>query len=153
MRRMFRTDHSSRRILCLSSSPTIRINPKLTILMQRSAVCKGRRFGAVTCAISASVVFIINFVVIIWGSVHNKSKGSVLYEGHCKQVHQLNTGLHLLLNLLSTLLLSSSNYCMQCLSAPTRKEIDETHARGTWLDIGIPSIRNLRQINPRRTVL
>ncbi|KAF2790980.1 hypothetical protein K505DRAFT_310397 [Melanomma pulvis-pyrius CBS 109.77] len=114
---------------------------------------QGWRFGAVTCAISASAVFIINFVVTIWGSVHNKSKGSVLYEGNCKKAHQLDTGLHLLLNLLSTLLLSSSNYCMQCLSAPTRKELDEAHARGMWLDIGIPSIRNLMQINPRRTVL
>lgn len=35
---------------------------------------------------------------------------------------------------------------MQCLSAPTRKEVDEAHAKGKWLDIGVPSVRNLTSI-------
>ena len=35
---------------------------------------------------------------------------------------------------------------MQCLSAPTRKEVDEAHAKGKWLDIGVPSVRNLTNI-------
>lgn len=101
----------------------------------------GWRFGAINCAIWASVVFLINFTVTIWGSVHNKTKGDVLFEGDCERVRKLNTGLHLLINLLSTVLLSSSNYCMQCLSAPTRREIDDSHAKRIWLDIGVPSIR------------
>lgn len=42
---------------------------------------------------------------------------------------------------------------MQCLSAPTRKEIDRAHARGVWLDIGIPSVRNLRYISKRRVLI
>lgn len=33
---------------------------------------------------------------------------------------------------------------MQLLSAPTRVYIDRAHSSGHWLDIGIPSIRNLR---------
>ena len=28
-------------------------------------------------------------------------------------------------------------------SFPTRKEIDRAHAKGDWLDIGIPSVRNI----------
>lgn len=113
----------------------------------------GWRFGAINCAISASVVFTINLVVTIWGSVHNKSKGSVLFEGDCEEARKLNTGIHFLINLLSTILLSSSNYCMQCLSAPTRREVDEAHAQQIWLDIGVPSIHNLRRINRRRAIL
>lgn len=35
---------------------------------------------------------------------------------------------------------------MQCLSAPTRKEVDKAHAKGKWLDIGVPSVRNLTNI-------
>jgi len=33
---------------------------------------------------------------------------------------------------------------MQLLSAPTRKNVDRAHSQGIWLDIGIPSLRNLR---------
>jgi len=113
----------------------------------------GWRFGAINCAISASIVFLINFIVTIWGSVHNKSKGNVLFDGDCEQARKLNTGLHFLINVLSTILLSSSNYCMQILSAPTRKEIDAAHAKGQWMDIGVPSIHNLRKINVRRAIL
>lgn len=65
----------------------------------------------------------------------------------------MNSYLHFAINLLSTILLSSSNYCMQCLSAPTRKEVNTAHAKGVWLDIGIPSMRNLRYIDRRRVIL
>ena len=36
---------------------------------------------------------------------------------------------------------------MQCLTSPTRDEIDKAHARYDWLDIGILSLRNLRRIS------
>ena len=71
-------------------------------------------------------------------------KEGILWEGDCERVRQINVGVHLVINLLSTTMLSSSNYCMQCLSAPTRNEVDKAHAHGIWLDIGVPSLRNLR---------
>ncbi|KAF2475426.1 uncharacterized protein BDR25DRAFT_279479 [Lindgomyces ingoldianus] len=114
---------------------------------------EGWRFGAINCAISASIVFLINFIVTIWGSAHKNANKGVLLEGDCDKVHQVNTGLHFLINLLSTILLGSSNYCMQCLSAPTRSEIDAAHAKGIWLDIGVPSVRNLRHISQKRVGL
>jgi hypothetical protein len=101
------------------------------------------------------VVFLINLVITIWGSWNPKSGGDagILYTGDCEKVRQLNVGIHVLINILSTVLLSGSNYCMQCLSAPTRKEIDEAHAKGVWLDVGIPSVRNLDMIKTQRFVL
>jgi hypothetical protein len=113
----------------------------------------GWRFGAINCAVWASVVFIINFVVTIWASVHNKTRGNLLYQGDCDKVDQLNTGVHLIINFLSTVLLSSSNYAMQCLSAPTRNDVDKAHAKRVWLDIGVPSIHNLRRISRKRALL
>lgn len=110
----------------------------------------GWRFGAINCAISASFVFLVNFVVTI---IFATGEDGVLFDGDCERARQLNTGIHLLINLLSTVLLSSSNYCMQCLSAPTRKEIDQAHAQGRWLDIGVQSVHNLRNINVRRTII
>jgi hypothetical protein len=115
----------------------------------------GWRFGALGCAASSTVVFVINLVVTIWGSWNLKSgdDAGALYTGDCERVRQMNVGIHVLINILSTVLLSGSNYCMQCLSAPTRKEIDEAHAKGVWLDIGIPSMRNLNMIKTQRVVL
>ena len=61
--------------------------------------------------------------------------------------------LHVGLNIFGTALIGASNYNMQCLSFPTRDEIDLAHSRGTWLDIGVPSIRNLRYIPWKRIML
>ena len=113
----------------------------------------GWRFGVTNFAIWASLVFLINFIVTIWGSVSYTDSEGVLNEGDCGQTKTLNAGLHVLINILSTILLSGSNYCMQCLSAPTRGEIDKAHHARKWLDIGIPSFRNLRHISRSRLVL
>lgn len=66
----------------------------------------------------------------------------LIYGGSCSRVKRLDQWLHLLINLLSTGMLSASNYCMQLQAAPTRAKIDEAHNSGKWLDIGIPSLRN-----------
>ncbi|OJJ82358.1 uncharacterized protein ASPGLDRAFT_531052 [Aspergillus glaucus CBS 516.65] len=58
----------------------------------------------------------------------------------------MGTGAHLVINILSTLMLAGSNFTMQCLCAPTRKDLDRAHQSNRWLDIGAPSIRNLRSI-------
>ena len=41
---------------------------------------------------------------------------------------------------------------MQRLSAPTRDEVDTAHRRRKWVDIGVPSFRNLLLINRWRTL-
>jgi hypothetical protein len=51
------------------------------------------------------------------------------------------------------LLLGISNYAMQCLTSPTRKEVDAQHARRNWLEVGVLSIRNLRLIDRGRVWL
>ncbi|KAF9728855.1 hypothetical protein PMIN06_002451 [Paraphaeosphaeria minitans] len=104
----------------------------------------GWRFGAINGAISVTVVLFINLIVTIVFSVNHKD--GVLFDGNCDHARKLNSGLHLLINVLSTILLSSSNYCMQCISAPTRKEVDDAHSKGKWLDIGVQSVHNLRNI-------
>ena len=65
----------------------------------------------------------------------------------------MNVGLHLAINALSTVLLSASNYCMQCFSAPTRKEIDRAHAKRKWLEVGVMSFSNIFNIHWKRSML
>ncbi|KAF6793076.1 hypothetical protein CMUS01_16111 [Colletotrichum musicola] len=42
---------------------------------------------------------------------------------------------------------------MQCLVAPTRAEINNAHQRKKWLDIGIPSVRNILSIRWKKKLL
>jgi len=77
----------------------------------------------------------------------------VLYDGLCTDSRFVNSGLHVIINALSTLLLGASSYTMQCLSSPTRAEVDRAHRKGEWLDIGVPSMRNLTKIGKRRRLL
>lgn len=117
---------------------------------------KGWRFVVLLCAAGACLVFVINVIAAIV-TVAKSGLGNggrlTLYEGDCGTTGNINAAIHLVINLLSTVLLGSSNYCMQCLSAPTREEVNVAHARKQWLDIGVLSTRNLSGISRRRKCL
>ena len=118
------------------------------------------KIGIRYCALSASLVFLLNTIFLFVGEAragfpsfsHNQGK-RVLYDGNCGTTKKINVGVHLLINVLSTIILGASNYCMQCMSAPTREEAEQAHASFRWVDIGIPSIRNLGKIRGLRVVL
>lgn len=117
----------------------------------------GWRFGAMVAVVSTSIVLLINLSVTIWVGVRLRKAASTVHStiltvhrGECQDVERINTWVHFAINTVSAVLLSASNYCMQCLSAPTRKETDKAHANGKWVDIGVPSIRNLKTIGKRK---
>ena len=93
----------------------------------------------------STAVLIFNVSVTIYAAKkYGISNGfGDMYQGNCNLVGRYNILLHLGINLVSTLLLGSSNYCAQLLVAPTRSEIDIAHGKKDWLDVGVPSLRNL----------
>ena len=103
----------------------------------------------------AAVVLIINLILTIWAVSSSGVQNGLrtLQDGGCKRTATLTFWTHLAINALSTLLLGASNYSMQCLSSPTRGEIDKAHGKGVWLDIGVPSVRNLRHLSTARVSL
>ena len=111
--------------------------------------------GVALCAFTAGTVLVINIFVTIWGSAKFGVHGSLvtIQDGNCSKSRNLSLRLHLAINILSTLLLGASNYCMQCLSSPSRPEIDRAHSRHIWLDIGVPSVRNLRRVSWNKIIL
>lgn len=115
----------------------------------------GYHFGAMCCAWISGSVLIMNITATIWGSAaFGVERGlGTIQNGSCTTTKNLGFWLHLVINVLSTLLLGASNYSMQCLSAPTRSEIDQAHRKTQWLDIGVPSVRNLRRISASRITL
>ena len=85
--------------------------------------------------ISFAVVTIIKFTV-------NDGVG-IIYSGDCGLVKRWDTTLHLMINLLGTALLAASSFTMQCLSSPTRSELNDAHSKRVSLEIGIASFKNL----------
>ena len=117
----------------------------------------GWHTGVLACATSVVVVLLINVGSTIYAATNPEYKMErgigTLYSGSCDKSRTIGLWLHLGINSLSTLLLSGSNYTQQCLAAPTRSEIDSAHARRRWMDIGVPSIRNLFRIKAERSLL
>ena len=107
------------------------------------------------CAVTASVVFLVNLSLTIWAAAKYGIRGGIgtIHDGSCSSTKNMSLWSHLAINVLGTALLSASNYCMQCLTAPTRHEIDRAHQRRIWLHIGVPSVRNLSHISRIRTIL
>ncbi|KAF9894958.1 hypothetical protein FE257_004580 [Aspergillus nanangensis] len=117
--------------------------------------------GVYICATISAVVLLINIILVsVAGGLAAKnprnvgfSATQVVYEGDCALTERWDTGLHLLINCLSTAILAASNFCMQSLVAPSREEVDQYHARRKWLDIGVPSVRNLFAVGRYRVNL
>jgi len=102
------------------------------------------------CFAMVTTICVTNFVLagLLWSFYDSSVDGVVtLYQGDCTTVGRVDTATHLLINILSTLLMGASNMILQLIAAPTRKEVNRAHKAGTWLDIGVPSFRNLSRIS------
>lgn len=85
-----------------------------------------------------------NSVTVYAAAKHGVVNGlEDIYQRDCSLVGRYHILVHLGINVISTLLLSSSNYCAQILVASTRYEVDTAHNKGGWLDIDVSSLRNL----------
>ena len=75
--------------------------------------------------IAASVLF-LNVILLVWGSTKPwdiATSTRTLAAGDCSHTQNIFTYSHLVINVLSTILLGSSNAAMQCLCAPTREAV------------------------------
>lgn len=113
----------------------------------------GWRFGVLTGLLTTTFVLLANITLLLLGAFrHGGYQNGVadLARGYSYSISAINAAYHVIINILSTLLLGASNYSMQVLSSPSRSNVDKAHEKGTWLDIGSFSFRNLRCIGRRR---
>lgn len=123
------------------------------IVMKQSASQRWRRTLLLNACLAGGVC-IINLVLTVIAVTRETHDGLyTIFSGNCQTVKLWNTAAHVLINILSTLLLAASNYGMQCLSAPTREEVDRAHKQRVWLEIGILSVRNWWYISWKRSCL
>ncbi|KAF2831463.1 hypothetical protein CC86DRAFT_314833 [Ophiobolus disseminans] len=121
-----------------------------------STSLRGWRMGIVLGCCMSSIVLGINIAVLVIGATRGKgfeNGFAVPMSGLAEDMSRWSSAIHIVVNALSTLLLAASNYTMQVLSSPTRKDIDKAHAKSAHLDIGVLSTRNLSRIPRRRLLL
>ncbi|KAI1099322.1 hypothetical protein F4804DRAFT_337336 [Jackrogersella minutella] len=98
------------------------------------------------------IILTTNLTLTIYTRLRYPSKKGIglIYQGDCDTIGKLDQWIHLLINVLSTGILSASNYCIQLQASPTRDDIDRAHREHKWLDIGVPSLRNFGYIGKWR---
>ncbi|KAL5448402.1 hypothetical protein PMIN07_000925 [Paraphaeosphaeria minitans] len=104
----------------------------------------------------AIIVLIVNVSWLLYAKSHYggiDSGSGIIQRGDCNVAKSTNTWLHLLINFLSTSLLTGSNAFMSAYCCPSRKEVDKAHARRKWLHVGILSLRNLGKISKRKSLV
>lgn len=142
--------------------PFVWSNPSLSSLKLSTHHDSKRRWvrGVLICTYAAFGVLIVNIIltivaaaVSVAGHGQRTMSSATIYKGSCDRTKAWTTGLHLLINVLSTIVLGASSYCMQCLTAPSRADVDRAHGHRVWLDIGVASVRNLAWADwPRLTL-
>lgn len=101
-----------------------------------------RRFQGWRAVISLGIllitlVLLANIVLLVLSIVSPRDAdglawNGLLYKGNCTQSQNVTRYLHLLVNILGTVLLAASNAALHIAASPTRKEIDDAHAAGQW---------------------
>ncbi|KAL2812282.1 hypothetical protein BJX63DRAFT_432724 [Aspergillus granulosus] len=106
--------------------------------------------GVAICSWVMGSVLVINIILTIiaaglayGGNDSRNFSFASMYKGKCSTAKNWSTGMHLVINILSTLMLGASNYCMQCLASPSRAQVDEAHSKRIWVRIGVPNIWDL----------
>ncbi|KAL8921978.1 MAG: hypothetical protein Q9208_005432 [Pyrenodesmia sp. 3 TL-2023] len=125
---------------------------------RKQPMLKGSPLGILSCCVAAICILFVNIAVFIWTLTNRRTRDSTsglgkLASGDCGVIKSKNTWIQIIIALLSTVLLGASNYCMQCIGAPTRDEIDRAHAKRVTLCIGVPSLSNLYSIDWRRRAI
>jgi hypothetical protein len=87
--------------------------------LKRNKTCRedslfqGWRFTLFLAFVSSLVVLFFNLGFLIYAATHpTDGDRRVLYDGECDKAETISTGFHVLINFLSTALLSASNFGM-----------------------------------------
>ncbi|KAI0906787.1 hypothetical protein F4823DRAFT_626801 [Ustulina deusta] len=88
--------------------------------------------------VNCTILVVVSLIMIGLSSIaltNGFQTALFFYSGNCSggNITTINLGLHLLINVVSTLVV---------LNSPSREEIDKFHSKGSWLDVGVSSIHN-----------
>jgi hypothetical protein len=115
----------------------------------------GWRRGIRMCCFAVGICLITESTLLVWALISDIGPpgSGLLYQGKCGKVKTTTICLLLPLNIVATILISTSNYVMQCLVAPDRDEVDTAHAQATWILVGGMRTRSLSFASRTRRLL
>jgi hypothetical protein len=113
---------------------------------------KGWRRSVALLSLGSFIALLTNVALLIWATTTSRRIGNtvLIYQGTERKMKSINSALHAVITVLSSILLSGGNACMACMVAPTRHDIDLAHARVGWLDVGVSGFRNLSAVPWKR---
>ncbi|KAI0534992.1 hypothetical protein GGR58DRAFT_515688 [Xylaria digitata] len=122
--------------------------PQPTIQSWRIGLSKRNKALLLQIALVAATLT-TNLILVLYASLKYPSRDGVglIYTGNCDTTQTSNRYINLLINVLSTGMLSAFNFCIQLQASPTRADVDRIHEHNSWLYIGVLSIRNLKYIS------
>ncbi|KAL1842642.1 hypothetical protein VTJ49DRAFT_4553 [Mycothermus thermophilus] len=113
----------------------------------------GWRSGMALNVLVMLVVLVAAFACLV-AAISGLEEGRMaVFAGGCDKARRVDCGLHVVVSVLGVVLLAGAHYAFQVLTSPTRDDVSFAHNRHAWLDIGVPSFRNLRHIETGRAVL
>ncbi|CAK7230636.1 hypothetical protein SCUCBS95973_007642 [Sporothrix curviconia] len=128
---------------------------------RRGVVAHGWRAGVALHGFLALVIFVVGVVSLaVAVTLQKRNDGSssvdkgmpmaVIFSSDgssdatsCSAARSVAWVLRAVLALFTMALLAGAQYVFQVLSSPTRAELDAAHLSRQWLDIGVPSLRNV----------
>lgn len=115
----------------------------------------GWRGGVALNILLAGVILIAMVVCIVLAAVKGKIAGddTVIQTGSCGRIMGIDQAVQVIANVLGIFFIAGASYVTQVLVSPTRDEVDAAHAKHRWLDIGVPSLRNLTAVSVDRAIL
>ncbi|XHG01953.1 hypothetical protein AWENTII_005319 [Aspergillus wentii] len=121
----------------------------------RGWMLRAWRFTIASGAMTGAIVLLANIITlaVIYGRFDVADHSITFFTGSCKTASTVTTVAHVIINILSTILLAASNFSMQCLASPTRKEVNQAHSNRRWLSIGTPNIRNIVFVSKSKALL
>ncbi|KAI3335199.1 hypothetical protein F4824DRAFT_489689 [Ustulina deusta] len=107
----------------------------------------GWRLGGLILSILSVVVTVgLLVALVVFSKLSDFGSSHVVFEGSCDSVSSMSIGIQFAINVISTTILASSNFFMQVIAAPTRRDVDKAHGKRKSMEIGVLSLSNLSSI-------
>ncbi|KAK1828274.1 hypothetical protein QBC39DRAFT_374811 [Podospora conica] len=115
----------------------------------------GWRAGVALNVLLSGLMLVVAVVGLVFAIARGFGSGgqSVLFSGSCETASTIGWSLHAVISVMVVATVAGGNYVFQVLGSPMREEVDVAHSKREWLDIGVPSFRNLAYIDARRTAM
>ena len=103
----------------------------------------------------ATPILIAIIVCLALAATSDRLEGhdTIISTGDCERISATDQAIQAVGNILGIFFIAGASYVSQVLVSPTREEVTAAHTKSRWVDIGVPSLRNMAAISIGRAIL